>query len=456
MSKVAVTFSPEVGGSSVISLIDSFAHVESEVITANYRKMMEEIPKEEFDKLYSLPKGRQILFAHAKAKALELLQDVDVLALSGNNAMIDPELFHQTRTPNQTYDLSRTIAELALLHVATEKGMPIFGVCGGHQVIAVYGGGEISDLRSEKLDKQLFMNYDAVKLMTDSLLAQIVVGKHSEEPNITPYGVEFFGAHNQAVSKLGYGFKLSGIASDNESIEAAESEFGVPIITTQFHPEVGAKGLPNANFLYQRTQEEQEMNLDIFRFLDKAGDAYSQKKTMLEELRQLKPKISAQDGIKPVQNNNSLNLKVNGVHQKKKSLPKEEQQVQAPGLLLRIVATIASAFRSIKEGIRNFFGKIFRDRVSNMLTRERVERLREQEQLSSGGFRDGVDVIPASSFNGVLEAIKKEAPSEILRENPAQLWTASKDTSGPSSVDEEENQTTFPTPTMPEVSSPIL
>jgi gamma-glutamyl-gamma-aminobutyrate hydrolase PuuD len=107
---------------------------------------------------------------------MEWLKDVDVLALSGNSAMIDPELFNQTRDPDQTYDLSRTIAELALVHIATEKGMPIFGVCGGHQVIAVYGGGEISNLSADKLDKQRLMNYDTIKLNKDSMIAQIIGG----------------------------------------------------------------------------------------------------------------------------------------------------------------------------------------------------------------------------------------------------------------------------------------
>jgi hypothetical protein len=48
MTKVAVTYSPEVGGSSVISLKESFKHVGSQVIDGDYRKMMADIPVEEF------------------------------------------------------------------------------------------------------------------------------------------------------------------------------------------------------------------------------------------------------------------------------------------------------------------------------------------------------------------------------------------------------------------------
>ena len=257
MSRVAVTYSPIVGGSSVISLKKSFQKVGSDVIDADYRQMMADIPEEEFKKLYATQEGRRQLFAHAKAKAVELLSEVDCLALPGNSAMLDPELFNKERQEGQNYDFSRTIAELALVHVAIQKSMPMLGACGGHQVIAVHGGGEVSDLNAGQLDKQRFMNYDAVKINKDSMLAQIFGGKELTQDVTTPhYESEFFGAHNQVISKLGKGFKQTATASDNQSIEAAESEFGVPILTTQFHPEVGAKGLPNFKFIYQRTKAE--------------------------------------------------------------------------------------------------------------------------------------------------------------------------------------------------------
>ncbi len=59
MARIIVTYSPEVGGSSVLSLKESFTYVGSEVIDGDYRKMMEDIPKEEFGSLYSTKEGRQ-------------------------------------------------------------------------------------------------------------------------------------------------------------------------------------------------------------------------------------------------------------------------------------------------------------------------------------------------------------------------------------------------------------
>lgn len=170
MPKIAVTYSSEVGGASVISLKKSFSSVNCEILDADYREMMRDIPTDEFDEAYKTPEGRNKIFAHAKFAAVKLLADVDCLALSGNSAMIDPDLFHQERSEDQIYDFPRTIAELALVHVATQRGMPIMGICGGHQVVAVYNGGIIKNLNSTELDKQQFMNYDVIKFNVDSIL----------------------------------------------------------------------------------------------------------------------------------------------------------------------------------------------------------------------------------------------------------------------------------------------
>ena len=282
MPKAAVTYSPEVGGASVISLKNSFSSVNCEVVDADYREMMRGIPKEEFDEAYKTSEGRSRIFAHAKFIAEKFLDNVDCLALSGNIAMIDPELFNQVRMEGQSYDFSRTIAELALVHVATQRGMPIMGICGGHQVVAVYGGGTIKDLNAAELDKQRFLNYDAIRFNADSMLKKIV-GQNLNSDN--PLEQEFFGAHNQAVDELGKGFLKTAIGSDGKLIEAAESEHGAPVITTQFHPEVAVHGLPNSPFLYKKIGLEREISLKIFDFFAKAGETYRNKKNLANEIK---------------------------------------------------------------------------------------------------------------------------------------------------------------------------
>lgn len=90
MARVAISFSPEVGGTSVISVIKSFKFVGSDVVYADYRQLMRDIPVAEFERLYDTEQGRIELFAHAKFKAKAFLCGIDCLVIPGNSAMIDP------------------------------------------------------------------------------------------------------------------------------------------------------------------------------------------------------------------------------------------------------------------------------------------------------------------------------------------------------------------------------
>jgi gamma-glutamyl-gamma-aminobutyrate hydrolase PuuD len=374
MPKVAVTYSPEVGGTSVISLKKSFSSVNCEVLDADYREMMRDIPKEEFDEAYNTPEGRNKIFAHAKFAAEKLLDDFDCLALSGNSAMIDPDLFNQERLEGQRYDFYRTVAELALVHVATQRGMPIMGVCGGHQVVAVYGGGTIKDLNSTELDKQKFMNYDAIKFNADSMLKQIIEQKPNSD---IPLEQEFFGAHNQAVDELGNGFVKTAVGSDRKLIEAAESEHGAPVITIQFHPEVTVHGLPNSSFLYKKSKPEIETSLKIFDFFAKAGETYRNKKNLMNEIKEKVKKIEI-PLVKGEKKEEKIKIKV---VPKKENIKKEVKKEKKAESILKKLTNYMS---KVIDKISKYFDKVksfFRTIISNKLTSVRVGKLKKQEQL---------------------------------------------------------------------------
>ncbi|KTD34145.1 glutamine amidotransferase [Legionella moravica] len=484
MTKVAVTFSPIVGGSSVISLKEAFEHVGSTIVDADYRKMLEDIPDEQFQELYKDPQGRQILFAHAKARAAEVLEDVDCLALSGNNAMIDPELFNKEREEGQPYDFSRTVAELALVHVAIEKGMPILGVCGGHQVIAVYGGGEIADLKATQLETQCYMNYDSIRINKDTMAAQIFGGREfTEDVTATHYEGNFFGAHSQIISKLPKGFIESGIASDNQSNELTENINGVPIITTQFHPEIGAKGLPEAKFVYRRTQHDIETNLRIFEFMHGAAVAYNQKKQMMNQLRQFKTENDEQ--IKPSEVQSSMKeLREQKQGEAQKILSKKSHEsgihwsepsgyallgvsllltglfilfppaglAAAVGIgsaiilsaVLGVLAVVASDWvekttNAVIDSISSLTASVFRATISMGITKFLVNQLSEKEKLKANANSNEAELNTAnpslendSSTSRILSSIpdvpNREVltPADILRDTPARLWTATK------------------------------
>ncbi|MGQ3889458.1 gamma-glutamyl-gamma-aminobutyrate hydrolase family protein [Legionella sp. CNM-1927-20] len=289
--KVAVTDSPEVGSLSAPSLKKAFSSVNFDVIDADFRAMMKDIPKEEFEKLYTTVQGRTKLFAHAKYMATRILDKVDCLALSGNIAMIDPLLFNEPRDKNCNYDFSRTIAELALIHVATQKGMPILGICGGHEAIAVYYGSILRALSPAELNKQGYMSYDKIIFNTQSILGQLF-NSHEESLSSNSPTLErnFFGAHKQVVDRLGTSYlNVTARASDNKLIEAVEGKYGAPVIGTQSHPEITIYGiLPDSS--YMGTEEEKKVSLELFHFFFKAARTYNNKKRLEVEIKKEIPK----------------------------------------------------------------------------------------------------------------------------------------------------------------------
>jgi gamma-glutamyl-gamma-aminobutyrate hydrolase PuuD len=456
MPKVAVTYSPEVGGASVISLKNSFSSVNCEVVDADYREMMRGIPKEEFDEAYKTSEGRSRIFAHAKFIAEKFLDNVDCLALSGNSAMIDPDLFNQERMEGQSYDFSRTIAELALVHVATQRGMPVMGVCGGHQVVAVYGGGTIKDLNAAELDKQRFLNYDAIRFNADSMLKQII-GQNLNSDN--PLEQEFFGAHNQAVDELGKGFLKTAIGSDGKLIEAAESEHGAPLITTQFHPEVAVHGLPNSPFLYKKMGLEREISLKIFDFFAKAGETYRNKKKLANEIKDKIEKIENHfvKGKGKEKRIKTKPDKINKGYEAKKSVKEEKTKPNKKQIktLIEMVKTITNFIAKGLDKLRSFFVT----KISNGLTSKKVKDLKKKEALqeqvvgSDGLKKENTKKIDKSKsidstgkiiknqmenshqlpkreenntdFDDFLEK-ENQSPVEIMINQPAKVWPEKK------------------------------
>ena len=449
MSKVAVTYSPDAGGVCVLSIKEALLEIGSEVVNADFRHMTADIPADIFKQMNDTPEGRQQLFAHAKAKAVEFLKDIDCLVLSGNNAMIDPELYNRQREQDQDYDFSRTIAELALLHVATEKGMPVLGICGGHQVIAVYGGGELSNLTGSQLDKQRYMNYNAIKINTNAILSKIF-GKNNIPPADTTIECEVFGAHTQVVSRLGAGFEKTAIANDDDLIEAAESKFGMPVLTTQFHPEVGAMGVLHAEFIYQRTEQEIEHNLNLFSFMNKAGNAYHQKKSVMNELQSLKP-ADDNELIKPSQ--------INAPPAKQKNTATVSFNWQGALIATSVIgiiiitalfmafppagmmaaygltgiAAIGSAagalavgtgfglgfglgfgFRELIELLKPSLGQALRNNISDNITDKLVNKLKEKEIVTGTNVN--------GSYSSMLPHFHNPSPQEILRDTPGEAW----------------------------------
>lgn len=183
----------------------------------------------------------------------------------GGHHQPEDELMHKRR---DRFDL-----ELAKL-VLEETGLPVLGICGGHQLISiVQGGALVQDIRTEwnlsagitplphaKKERNEDQNPDfrhPVRLEADSLISQVI--------QTTPDMMLMANStHHQSVHPLNVGRYLRASAwSPDGVIEAIEPSFGSPwalsgrfVLGIQWHPE---------------QLQDEEPHRNIFRALIKAA-----------------------------------------------------------------------------------------------------------------------------------------------------------------------------------------
>ena len=166
-----------------------------------------------------------------------LVDHLDGLLLSGGNDL-NPKLFGADPYPNLLdVDDKRDRAEIRLLKRATERGIPIFAVCRGMQLINITRGGTLYQdiptdlpgslnhvLSSDKEDHTYISH--KINIERDSQLFKII-GEEEVDVNTN---------HHQAIKKLGENLVVSARSEDGiiEAIEATDYGF---MICIQAHPE---------------------------------------------------------------------------------------------------------------------------------------------------------------------------------------------------------------------------
>lgn len=159
--------------------------------------------------------------AVAASLAADSLETIDGLLVPGGFDL-DPEFFGEGPIPALgKLEPPRDRFELALVRVALAKGLPVFGICRGIQILAVAAGGALyQDLPSQKpgcLKHLQEAPRDArthlVEVERDTLLA--------ERLGSGPLKVNSF--HHQAISRMPQGYRVSAVAPDGiiEAIELA-------------------------------------------------------------------------------------------------------------------------------------------------------------------------------------------------------------------------------------------
>jgi putative glutamine amidotransferase len=179
--------------------------------------------------------GLPVALPHHPELASEYLSRLDGLLVTGGAFDVDPALWGGGPPhPKVTLKPGRTDFELAAVRAALDRDMPVLGICGGQQLLAVAFGGTLIQhipdevagaLAHEQPNPRTEPGHE-VAVAPDTLLAAIVGAKR----------LAVNSAHHQAVATPGDGAVVNALAPDGvvEGVEHPGYRFALGV---QWHPE---------------------------------------------------------------------------------------------------------------------------------------------------------------------------------------------------------------------------
>lgn len=179
--------------------------------------------------------GLPVALPHNPELAAAYLDRIQGLVVTGGAFDVDPALYGEgDRHATVTLKVNRTAAELSLVAGALARDMPVLGICGGQQLLAVAFGGTLVQhipdsfpgaLEHEQPNPRHEAGH-AVAVTAGTLLHRIV-GAAVMKVN---------SAHHQAVRAAGPHAVVNAMAPDGvvEGVEDARYRFALGV---QWHPE---------------------------------------------------------------------------------------------------------------------------------------------------------------------------------------------------------------------------
>jgi putative glutamine amidotransferase len=179
--------------------------------------------------------GLPVALPHAPELAEAYLDTIDGLLVTGGAFDVDPALYNGGPAhPTVALKAGRTAFELAMVRGALARDMPVLGICGGEQLLAVALGGtliqhipdSIPDALAHEQPNPRTEPGHNIAIAAETLLAR-VVGTATMAVN---------SAHHQAVATPGPGAVVNATAPDGviEGIEHPGHRFALGV---QWHPE---------------------------------------------------------------------------------------------------------------------------------------------------------------------------------------------------------------------------
>jgi len=179
--------------------------------------------------------GLALLLPHEPDRAGDYLDRIDALVVTGGAFDVDPALFGATtRHASVTTKDRRTAFELAMVRGALDRDLPVLGICGGQQLLAVALGGTLVQHIPDEVPAALAHEQPnprtepghTVRIVAGTLLHRIT--------GIDELAVN--SAHHQAVKDLPAPGVVDALAPDGviEGIEDPRRRFCLGV---QWHPE---------------------------------------------------------------------------------------------------------------------------------------------------------------------------------------------------------------------------
>ena len=166
--------------------------------------------------------------------AREIVAELDGVLVSGGSDS-DPAGYGQEPHPKLGFvDDLKSRFETVLVRAALDSGVPVFGICGGHQMLNVVCGGtlhqDITACTGSTMQHAVSQTESrpchSVEIVPGSRL-HAIVGETKLRVNST---------HHQAVDRVGDGLVVTARAPDG-TIEAIERPDGPFVLGVQWHPE---------------------------------------------------------------------------------------------------------------------------------------------------------------------------------------------------------------------------
>jgi len=192
--------------------------------------------RQNYASVISAAGGVPLILPHEPTLADRYLDMIDGLMVTGGAFDVDPALFGaEARHASVTLKTGRTNFELTILRGALTRHMPVLGICGGQQLLAVALGGTLIQHIPDEVPNALAHEQPnprtepghTVTIAPETLLARIT-GQGSAAVN---------SAHHQAVKAVPTPVMVSAWTAEDGVVEGIEDPSRPFCLGVQWHPE---------------------------------------------------------------------------------------------------------------------------------------------------------------------------------------------------------------------------